>query len=388
MKKGYWKRTVKLLALLLALVLLVLFLQEFTFREYWEYGQGSLRVKGFYREPKDSLDVVLIGDSTVYAGYSPAYAYKTGGFTSYSYAIGALVCTAWEPITRDVLRRQTPQLLVVDVGGIQYDSLREKYESSSTIHAMTDNMPFSLNKLRSIRELMDRYGDDPWEYYLPFIRYHNEWSGFGELAERTWELLRWKFSSRNVLKGTAVRVTCEPAAGDLMDVRGDRSSEALVPESEEVLRQYLAYLQTQDVNVLFIAMPCRVNEGDGIRTVFLRENRAGEIVREYGFDFVSFYDFTDEIGLDMERDFYNDGHMNYRGQIKFTEFFADYLKENFGVTGSELTDSLRASWERSAEYIGTFYEYADECAALGEDELLSERTEVMDALDAMRDGRQ
>ncbi len=387
MKKGYWKRTVKLLALLLALVLIVLFLQEFTFREYWEYGQGSLRVKGFYREPKDSLDVVLIGDSTVYAGCSPAYAYKTGGITSYNYAIGGLFCTVWEPITRDILRRQTPQLLVVDVGGIQYDSLQKKYESSSVVHAMADNMPLSVNKIRSVRTLMDRYGDDPWEYYIPFIRYHNEWAGFGELAERTGEMLSWMFSSRNVLKGTAVRVTAEPAAENLTDVQGDHASSALVPESEEVLREYLEYLQTQDVDVLFIAMPCRVNADGEMRTVFERENRAGEIVREYGFDFVSFYDYTDEIGLDMDMDFYNDGHMNYRGQIRFTEFFVDYLKENYGVTGGKLTDSQRAAWEQSAEYIGYFYEYADEMAALGEDELLSERAGVMDALNALRDGR-
>lgn len=388
MKKRFWIRAIKIISLLLALTLLVLLLQEFTFREYWEYGQGSIRVKGFYREPKDTLDVVLVGDSTIYAGYSPAYAYKVGNLTSYHYAIGSLVCTTWEPITRDILRRQDPQLLVVDLGGIQYDSLQKKYDASSTIHVMLDNMPLSENKLRSVRTLMDRYGDDPWEYYLPFIRYHNEWSGFGELAERTGEMLRWEFSSRNVLKGTATRVTWEPSAENRLDVRGDRSTEELTSESEEVLRAYLDYLQTQDVKVLFICMPCRINPDDESRTVFLRGNRAGEIVEEYGFDFVNFHDYTDEMGLDMEQDFYNDAHLNYRGQIKFTEFFVNFLEEEYGVTPGTLSDSLRAAWDRSAEYIGYFYEYADEQAAQGEEELLSERAEVMDTLDALREEKE
>ncbi|MBR2717577.1 MAG: hypothetical protein IKD79_07585, partial [Oscillospiraceae bacterium] len=115
MKKLFWQRAAKLVLLLLILALMVLFLQDFTFREYWEYGQGSIRVRGFYREPKNSLDAVLVGDSTIYAGYSPALAYETAGFTSYHYAIGANVCTTWEPITREILREQDPQLIVMDI---------------------------------------------------------------------------------------------------------------------------------------------------------------------------------------------------------------------------------------------------------------------------------
>ena len=233
---------------------------------------------------------------------------------------------------------------------------------------------------------MDRYGDSVWEYYLPFIRYHNEWSGFGELAERTREMFRWKFSSRNVLKGMAARVTWEPCSPNRMDVRQDRSTEELTPESEAVLRAYLDFCRENDVPVLFISAPCRINPDDESRQVFLRENRAGEIVQEYGFPFVNFHYYTDEIGLDMDRDYYNDAHLNYRGQIKFTEYLARFLAEEYGVTGGGLTESQRAEWDRSADYARRFYAYAEELAAAGEDVLISERIEVMDALDAMGGG--
>ena len=383
MKKLYWKRTVKIVSLLLLVVLCFLFLQEYVFRDYWQYGQGSTRIKGFYREPDHTLDVVLIGDSTVYAGYSPAYAYDVEGITSYNMAIGANVCTTWRPITEEILREQDPQLIVVDIGGIQYDNLQKKFDNSTTIHALIDNMPMNANRLRTIRrEVVGRYGGDAFEYLFPFLRYHNDWSSFGELPPRVWELFSWKYISRNVLKGTVARVLSEPVRPKTMDVRNDNSTEELTPESEAILREYLDYCRENDLNVVFMSVPCRIREDDNSLTVFRRENRAGEIVREYGYDFWNFHHYTDEIGLDPAQDFYNDAHLNYRGQIKFTEYLARFLREEYGVTPGALTDAQRAEWARSADYIHRFYAFLAQQPGT-EEEPYSERTEVMRALDVM-----
>lgn len=383
MKTLYGKRALKLVSLLLLIVLAVLFLQEYIFRDYWQFGQGSLRIKGFYREPKQTLDVVLIGDSTVYAGYAPGYAYKTQGITSYNMAIGANVCTTWRPITEEILRRQDPQLIVVDIGGIQYDSLQEKFDSSTTFHALTDNMPWSANRAAVIRDIIvGRYGGDALEYWFPLSRYHNDWSSFGELLPRAKELLAWQFGSRNVLKGTVARVSAEPVQSQTIDVRRDDTTMELAPESETVLREYLEYCRENDRNVVFISVPCRIREDDESLTVFRRENRAGEIVREYGFDYWNFHHFTDEIGLDPERDFYNDAHLNYHGQIKFTEYLSRFFVEEYGVKPAALTGSQRAAWDRSADYIERFYAFLATQPGTEEDPF-SERVEVMTALDAM-----
>lgn len=383
MKKLYWTRAVKIVSLLLLVILSFLFLQEYVFRDFWQYGQGSTRIKGFYREPSHTLDVVLIGDSTVYAGYSPAYAYEVSGLTSYNLAIGANVCTTWLPLTEEILREQDPQLIVVDIGGIQYDDLQEKYDSSTTLHVLLDNMPMNGNRLRTIRkEIVRRYGDKPLEYIFPFVRYHNEWSSFGELPARVREMFSWKYISRNVLKGAVARVSAEPVQPKTMDVREDDSVLELAPESEEVLRNYLAFCRDNDLNVIFISVPCRIREDDESLDVYRRENRAGQIVEEYGFDFWNFHHCVDEIGLDPEQDFYNDAHLNYHGQIKFTEYLSRFFQEEYGVTPAALTDGQQAEWERSADYIRRFYAYLAEQPGT-EEEPFSERIEILKALDAM-----
>ena len=91
MKKLYWKRTIKLLSLALAVILCTAFLQTFVFVDFWQEAQGTKRIRGFYREPKDTLDVVLIGDSTIYSGFSPGYAYDLQGITSSYSTMWALI---------------------------------------------------------------------------------------------------------------------------------------------------------------------------------------------------------------------------------------------------------------------------------------------------------
>ena len=43
---------------------------------------NTLRIQGFYQEEKDSLDVIFVGASDVFTGYSAGLAYGEYGFTN------------------------------------------------------------------------------------------------------------------------------------------------------------------------------------------------------------------------------------------------------------------------------------------------------------------
>ena len=49
---------------------------------------SQMNVQGFFMEPKDSLDVLMIGSSEVYSDYSPAIAWEKYGYTSYDLSMG------------------------------------------------------------------------------------------------------------------------------------------------------------------------------------------------------------------------------------------------------------------------------------------------------------
>ena len=82
-KKLYITRAIKITALLLIVVLFSLVLQSYVLVHY---DGNRMRLDGYYLEEKNSLDVVFIGASDIYASFAPGLAYEKFGFTSYSYA--------------------------------------------------------------------------------------------------------------------------------------------------------------------------------------------------------------------------------------------------------------------------------------------------------------
>ena len=67
-------------------------------------------IYGFYAEPKNSLDMVMIGPSEVYTGYAPALAWEEYGLKSCNLSIGAVPCNMYKSIVTEITKRQKPKL--------------------------------------------------------------------------------------------------------------------------------------------------------------------------------------------------------------------------------------------------------------------------------------
>ena len=79
-------RLLKILALIIPVALFVFFMQTNIF---CHLDQSTERIRRFYLEEENSLDVVFMGASEVPTGFAPGLAYRDYGFTSYMYTIDA-----------------------------------------------------------------------------------------------------------------------------------------------------------------------------------------------------------------------------------------------------------------------------------------------------------
>ena len=75
-------------------------------------------IKEFYKEPKDSLDVVFVGDSSIYKGVSPMQLWHEHGIASYNYA--SPTQRVWDSYycVKEVLNYQKPKVIVMDTNQI------------------------------------------------------------------------------------------------------------------------------------------------------------------------------------------------------------------------------------------------------------------------------
>lgn len=63
-------------------------------------------IYGFYAEPENSLDMVMIGPSEVYTGYAPALAWEEYGLKSCNLSIGAVPCNMYKSIVTEIVKRR------------------------------------------------------------------------------------------------------------------------------------------------------------------------------------------------------------------------------------------------------------------------------------------
>lgn len=340
MQMKIWiKRVIKGLAVFLPIVALFLVLQRYV---YTNYTNDKYRLNGFYKETDNTLDVVFLGASDVYAGFSSAYAYQLYGFTSYPFATQGTPINMYESQLKEVLKTQTPKLIVVEVNGALYgdDSVMQE---EKRLRWYLDNIPMSINKFQTINEFVPL--KERISYYFPLFRYH---SLDEPNKEGMMQLLEDDIRGYTLSKGYKTQYLYNDTT-DIIDVSEDFSLCELEKGQEACLISFLEYCQEHEIdNILFVRFPhCVTSES---YESYQRAETVGEIVNEYGYDYINFDRQFDAIGLDSHVDFYNYGHLNLNGTIKFTQYFGDILQNEYGIGPTPLSQEETAKWEEGVQY--------------------------------------
>ena len=92
------------------------------------------------------------------------------------------------------------------------------------------------------------------------------------------------------------------------------------------------------MNVLFLATPFALS-----REQEKKFNAVGQIVTEYGYEFINMNRLVTEIGLDFKTDYSDFRHVNILGAIKCTDWFGSTLQERRVPSGT----GNKADWDRA-----------------------------------------
>lgn len=315
------------------------------------FDHNTSRIEGFYQEEKNSIDVSLIGASDVFTGFSPGLAYGEYGFTSYPYAIDSNNGKLFISQIKEVLRCQKPKCIVIETTGI-----REAFDKTPTdeqlaiMRQYTDVMPFSDNKIATINEFVS---NNKLTYYVPALAHCGKMENF----ENTIEEYNQKFRGGTYLKGITTS-NSKQKYDRILNVNDDMNTKALSDSTYSALNDLLDYCETLDCKVIFARFPHRITDEDG-HDKLKQHNEIGRVIKERGFDFFNFDHSIQEIGLDLENDFYSDSHLNAHGQIKLTKYFGEILSKQYGIDKSNLSQKNKERWDKSYEYTKLFYKYYD-----------------------------
>ncbi len=323
------KITIKTVGKPVAFLLIGLFLFSFiqtVFLEKSSYGKWR------NWNVQENVDILVLGNSHADNGISPllmeerfrqAYGQEVSVF---NYALYGMRTEQMYFFCNEILKTHTPKLIILET--YAFCPLADEHREILARRAF-DTLPLSFNKMEGIRYCIL---EDPWSYYVPFIKYHTRWK---EISPRDISLLYDKNLWDMAGKGDASQSSeaC-PDPGDgwfLQDTSRIQECREITTTEKECLEKLLLLLEEKGVSLLFVSVPYKVQMGlDSIEMIkinnYLQKNYVdGDRIR-----LLDMNRLWRELDFDY-KDLYNEGHVNQAGGRKVTNCLLQYLETNYDI---------------------------------------------------------
>ena len=299
----------------------------------------------------------MLGTSCVDRQWAAPLAWKEYGMTVYAMNTDVQPLYLTTSLLDEVRRTQDVKLAVVDVRGIRMDSLRP---TEVRVRRVTDSMRFSVNKLKTIRKAIEFYKTyfsrddvkdgqkyldklDEAAMYFSFLKYHSRWKEGLYKSDfiRPINDMKGIYEPADAFHSEEVKPTNVISdVAELNDLQ------------QAVLDEIIEYGESTGLEILFTCAPSRVFESE--QPEF---NGAIKYLQEKGAKVINFNtdEKYEEIGLDFSTDLYNAHHMNTKGAVKFTKYFAKYLQDNYHFEDKRGKEEYK-EWDEAYDRYIKFFE--------------------------------
>jgi len=295
---------------------------------------GINQQEGIYWQPKDSVDVVMMGTSHIHCDVNTGLLWEKYGIAAYDYSGAEQPLWMTYYYLRELYRCQTPKAVVLDL----YAPARFKEDYQyEWIGENIYGMRFSLNKLRMLSVSVEP--SKLHKYFPSFAVYH---SRYDELETEDFNHFFWDTQEKEAFKGYTPYWKTEPQKRPEIAEEG---KDGLTAKSEIYLRKIISFAKEKGTELMLIVAPY-IETGEDRKTY----NRIQEIAEQEGVSFCNYNECYDEIGLDFQEDFNDDSHLNYWGSCKFTDYLGNILDSSEKIPDRRGQEGYE-SWEENARLI-------------------------------------
>ena len=296
--------------------------------------KDGVHIRGYFKEPKNTVEVLLIGASELYTGFTSPLAWEKYGFTSYDLSFAAMPGALYKTVTQKALKTQSPKLVVFEINGFLHS---EKYLTHRRpVHAWFDTVGIDSDGKKFLEQNIPE--KEHIEYYLPFYKYHANWREPLICARNAMSRLTLEIEGISYSKAFA-NTALKRKNGEIKN-----KNICFTKKAKEYMTGLLDYCRDEGIqNVLFIRAPHCLKNGNSEASAEIKK-----FIESYGYRFVDFENAYDAIGLDPQNDFYNHEHLNIYGMEKFTAFFGKYICDNYNVKTAHTAETVE-QWNKCAD---------------------------------------
>lgn len=294
----------------LVILLCLLMLASFLFEPKNNRAEDRVNfylASGILAEPKDSVDVVFLGDSEAYCAFIPLQIWKDHGITSYICSSLDQKLYETEEILDMVFQQQSPKIIILETNVLYRD-----YTSSDLIQPAVERI-------------------------LPIFRYHDRWKTLhpAEMFRKP------EYTERNAFKGFYLISDIRPANAEGYMAATD----VIYPMPQQNLSRLKRIKETcasHGAQLIMLSSPSTLNWST------MMYNYIAPMAQELDIPFIDTNQLTEEIPIDWNTDTKDAGdHLNYYGAEKLTRYVGTFLAQT-GLFTDKRSDAAYADWNQAA----------------------------------------
>lgn len=321
--------------IIIGIIILQILTYILTAKFVGQFDSPSARIKNFYTEKRNSIDVVFIGNSEGARAYSPICIWNEYGITSYNYGSSLQTIQMAYYKIKECLKYQQPKIIVLEA-----NSLFEEEKSDEACRKVIDNWKFDDVKLSAINDenlpIKDRN-----TYIFPIIKYHSRWD---KLDVTDFKILK-KYYKEISYKGFPIIINKMGYNGNTNYMIEKEKEIAEIAEIDKTYMKMIVELCKENNIILLL------NEVPTPLMWSSPKNKATKkIADEYGIDFVDFNLEQEEIRIDWKQDFYdNGGHLNIYGAEKVSKYMGKILLEKYNTPNHKNDVDIADEWNKTSQ---------------------------------------
>ena len=311
---------------------------------------GAMR--DMYKQDKNTIDVLYVGDSNVYTGVSPLEIYNNIGVTGFSASTPGLDLIGSYYVTKEFFKTQSPKIVMLDTG--EFFTTRDYFTELST-RSEIDYMNFSLDKLDLINE---KYFDfslkEKISFVFPLIRFHDRYQRLTEFDVRK-VIQKAEISYKGYLYNIKIEKYKNKSKNNYQEYKKFKEEHKKI----DIENSDLKILDYVNEKIDLLKELCQKNNSELILiSMPVTDERAmekHEIIQKFadekGIKYINL-NFESDEPIDWETDTQDKGqHLNIKGAEKVGRYLSKYLIDNFNFENKKENEKYKKWNEVLQAYI-------------------------------------
>ena len=288
-------------------------------------------IKEFYEEPKDSLDILFMGDSSIYRGISPMQLWKEYGYAGYDFSSPAQKTWDQYYCLKEALQYQKPKLVVINAESL-FDSkpMKNGYQRH-----LFDNMKFGKNKIKALRDPQGNISTSrQLSFVMPLLRFHDRWK---ELTEDDFAgTFGQAYHNNEVFKGCWLGKTTKAYKAPKNPKK--QQNNLITQNAERYLDKIKELCDKNNIELMILFPPTPKNWSEEKNTSVQKWADTNNV------KFLDANKSSEELKINWKTDTSDGGtHLNVKGAQKFTEFVGKFINLNYDIPNHK-NDKNYQSW--------------------------------------------